>query len=276
MRLLNPSEKRIVQLLVEQSTNNIAYLPINVFDDLFNGQDVGFDSTNMDLVFPLNSDSKNSDSFLDIYNGILERALLINYLENEGLVYIVPLGSTQNNIRSIGNVNHFNRVSMHIDESVGNILLKCMNNTLYVSESLRNYVNNEFRSLEEQALDEAKEQTIEAKHQSKLSLLAVFFAILSIILGLFQNCNSIKSNSSIILDTTNIEKSLNVIIENSSQLISIFNDTLVTKIVCSCPEQSKSKPKPKVDPCIKYIRINTCTDTIIPKSLIPHSVLDSI
>lgn len=202
MRLFNQSEKRIINQLVVDGTNSLMYLPINVFNDIFISRDIGFDSTSgMELVFPYNENGVPTPAeLIPIYNEVLERALLIDYLEKEGLVYIVPASSSVNSLTHVGNVVRLNRVSMQINPSIGNILLKCMNRPLYVSETLKQYVESSFKSLEEQSLDESKKQT-------KYSYLALLLSILAIVVSLFQTCDggssdSITENDSISNSTT--------------------------------------------------------------------------
>ena len=73
---------------------------------------------------------------------------------------------------------------MSIDNSIGEILLRCMNSPIYISETLKDYVRSGFMSLEEQALSETKKQT-------KNSCWAVVLAFLTIIISLIQTCSSV-------------------------------------------------------------------------------------
>ena len=158
MRLFSQKEKRIIRQLVVESSNSTIYLPINAFNDIFVSRDIGFDSTTeMDLVFPYNATGIPShEELIAVYNDVLERALLIDYLEKDGLVYLVPASTSVNSLTTVGNVVRLNRISMQIDSSIGDILLKCMNRPLYVSETLKQYVESDFKSLEELSLDESK------------------------------------------------------------------------------------------------------------------------
>ena len=126
MRLFSEKEKQIILQLLDQSSRTNTYLPINVFDDIFNGLDVGFyGSGPMEFIFPYDANGiPSADRMISIYNEILERALLIDYLEKDGLIYIVPSSTSVNRLTEIGNVSRLDRVAMSIDNSIGEILLR--------------------------------------------------------------------------------------------------------------------------------------------------------
>lgn len=287
MRQLSKNEKKIVQQLVNQSKYTTMYLPINVFDDIFNGKDVGFDGGTqpMMLIFPYNQNGNpSSEELLVIYNEILERALLIDYLVKEGLVYMVPTGSSVGDTSEIGNISRLNRVAMQIDSSVGDILLKCLNQPLYVSETLKDYVDNDFKSLEELALCESKKQT-------KLSWLAVVLALLSLILGdVLKTCGcdnenhnswdstkiEVPVNSILNYMQNNLDGKLEGIMKNTAEIKILLDSMLVCK-PCNCTKPAKPKPRVKSkpqDPCYKYMRVNTCIDTVVPKVVIDKTEHD--
>lgn len=268
MRLFNLKEKTIIQQLINGTVNSLAYLPINVFNDIFHSRDVGFiGESTMELVFP-NIENGSINEFLTIYNDILERALLIDYLEKEGLIYIIPTSTSDYKHKTIGNVIKLNRIAMKIDQSIGEILLKCINRPVYVSETLKDYVNNGFKSLEDLALEETKKQT-------KYSFYAVILAFVAIIISMLQmykeSYNETKSeelsvpiNGILNYMQNNLNNKLDATINNTTEIKAKLCDSIVIKNPCNCKKQPIYKPKKK-DSCIKYIQINTCQDTIISK-----------
>lgn len=279
MRLFNQNEKRIINQLVVDGTNSSMYLPINVFNDIFISRDIGFDSTSgMDLVFPYNANgAPTPDDMIPIYNEVLERALLIDYLEKEGLIYIVPASSSVNSLTHVGNIARLNRVSMQINPLIGNILLKCMNRPLYVSETLKQYVNCGFKSLEEQSLDESKKQT-------EYSYWALLLSILAIIISLFQTCDggsrnnttesdSISNSTTLLLNymQNNIEPKLEGTMNNTADLKVRLADTIVVNCIS---DNKTTRPTRRVnaDGCVKYIKVNTCQDTIVNKDILSSGV----
>ena len=70
MRLFSVKEKQIIRQLLDQSSRTNAYLPINVFDDIFNGLDVGFyGSGPMEFIFPYDANGiPSADRMISIYN----------------------------------------------------------------------------------------------------------------------------------------------------------------------------------------------------------------
>lgn len=284
MRLFNQNEKKIIQQLVDGSTKSLMYLPINVFNDILQGKNVGFiGESPMELVFPYNKDEiPSTDELLTIYNEVLERALLIDYLEKEGLIYIIPTSSFAHECTTIGNVSKLKRITMQIDKTVGEILLKCINRPMYVSETLKDYVNSGFKSLEEQALEEAKKQTelsrIQTEQtfkQTKYGYWAVILAFIALTISLFQTCSgsynepkstevTVPINAILNYMQNNLDSKLNATINNTAEIKAKLCDSIAIKNPCNCKKSPIYKVKPK-DNCVKYIRINTCQDTIISK-----------
>lgn len=288
MRLFNQNEKKIIQQLVDGSAKSLMYLPINVFNDILQGKDIGFigGESSMELVFPYNEDGIPSiDELLSIYNEVLERALLINYLEKDGLIYIVPTSTSTYECTTIGNVCKHNRITMQIDQTIGEILLKCINRHLYVSETLKDYVNSGFKSLEELALEEAKKQTDfsriqteQAFKQTKYGYRAVVLAFIALIISLFQICRGsydetksteviVPINAILNYMQNNLDSKLDATINNTTEIKAKLCDSTTIKNPCNCKKTPVPKAKPK-DNCVKYIRINTCTDTIVSKQQI--------
>lgn len=248
MRLFNSKEKTIIQQLINGTANSLVYLPINVFNDIFQSRDVGFigDST-MELVFPrIENDSINKS--LTIYNDILERVLLIDYLEKEGLIYIIPTSTSVYETKTFGNVFTLNRTVMKIDQSIGEILLKCINRPVYVSETLKDYVNNGFKSLEDLALEETKKQT-------KYSFYAVILAFVAIIISMLQMCKegnsetkseelSVPINGIFNYMQNNLNNKLDATINNAAEIKAKLCNSILIKNY-NCKQQPIYKPKKK-------------------------------
>lgn len=279
MRLFNNNEKRIIKQLVDDTASSQVYLPINAFNDIFFSRDVGFDTNGkMELVFPYNASGVPShEELIPIYNEVLERVLLIDYLEKEGVVYIVPASTSVNSLTHVGNIVRLGRISMEIDPQIGNILLKCMNRPLYVSETLRQYVDCGFKSLEELALDESKKQT-------KYSFLALLLSILAIVISLFQTCNggvelegdsndSINRTTNILLNymQNNLEPKLEGTMNNTAEIKLKLADTIVVRCI-SKDKVRKYNKQVKPDECVKYLKVNVCQDTIVSKAVISNSL----
>ena len=227
MRFFSEKEKLIIKQLVIEASNTWMYLPVNLFNDIFSGKNVGFDGNNMELVFPYDGNSTPPEKeIFPIYNEILERSLLIDYLEKQGLIFFVPPSSTTNDLKTIGNVSRLGRISMEIDKTIGIILLRTLTHTVHVSETLKDYVHCDFRSLEEQALGEAKTQTKLSQKQTCYSLITVLLALIAIILSIFQSCKNNCIMSSKGNDSTSISLPTNAMLNNGqNELDSSVNTT---------------------------------------------------
>ena len=280
MRLFSQKEKQIIHQLLDESSRTQAYLPICVFDDIFHGLDVGFYGNGpMEFIFPRDANGMPSaEQMISIYNEILERALLIDYLEKDGLIYVVPISTSANTLTTIGNVSRANRVAMSIDESVGEILLRCMNSPIYISETLKDYVRSGFMSLEEQALCETKKQT-------KYSYWAVVLAVLAIIISLIQTCSGSISNNEDASDATNVTVPANAILNymqndlgvklegimnNTLEIQNILSDSITISNPCNCRHPNTPTVN-NPNPCLRYVKVNICKDTIVAKDVINNS-----
>lgn len=179
MRLFSEKEKQIINIILKGVASSRAYLPVNVYNDIFYGKNVEFVPSKMQLFFYVpNGHTMGHHHILDIYNEIIEISLLLDYLKKEGLLYQISMPSS-NHLSTIGggfNKNGLQGVAMAIDPNIGQIMLDSISNPIYVSQTLKDLANNNFLSLEGRALKEAKTQT-------RLSLLAVVLSILSIILS---------------------------------------------------------------------------------------------
>ncbi len=227
MRLFSQKEQLIINQLVIESSNTWMYLPVNLFNDIFSSKNVGFDGNNMELVFPYDANGTPPEKeIFPIYNEILERSLLIDYLEKQGLIFLVPPSSTVNDPKTIGNVIRLDRISMKIDESIGIILLRSLTHTIHVSETLKDYVRCGFKSLEEQALIETKTQTKLSQKQTKNSFITIILALIAIIISTFQTCNNNSYISSKANDSTSISLPTNAMLNNGqNELDSSVNTT---------------------------------------------------
>jgi hypothetical protein len=118
----------------------------------------------------------------------MEFAVLIQYLKESGLIYLFRVDEdvlTFPDIKNSQNRVFFEKCEdnglkkgppLKMDNYVAELLLECINSYMYVSETLVDLVENDFLTVEEQNLEEAREQTKfsidnleEAKLQSMLA-----------------------------------------------------------------------------------------------------------
>ena len=291
MRKFSTEEQRIILQLVNGASSSQPYLPINLFNDIFQSGDVGFDYKKSSLFFKLNNRQKPSVGFmLGVYNVILERVMLLDYLQSEGLVYIVHMATSTNTSYAIGLNGNSNPVVQHsIEPSIARSLLKFINDPIYVGETLKAYVDSDFRSIDELSLDEAKKQTAESKCQTYLSLFAVAISFVALILSFLQNCSGGSGSTTINdNDTTGmtipvgvmfnkLDAKLDATMNNTANIHAKLCDTInvrFTKDIKPNPDPAPTKRIPTVnttpqqDLCTRKVFIDTCNDTIVPKSLV--------
>lgn len=283
MRKFSDKEKLVIGRLVDGASQSFTYLPINAYDDIFYRERVEFVyQPKSELRFYSQQGSlRDSDEIFKVTSDIYEISYLIDYLEKEGLIrhFSVGTGQQSNNIAGFNKAG-LTAISVELDPAVGEMLYSNLNYPIYVTQTLISLVQENFRTFEDQSLDEARIQTHQAKRQSVLSLLAVVFAMLTFLFSLFQGCNSCSRctvlNDSISKEMTisvmgivnymknNIENKLDVTMNNTTNIRMMLNDTIAVHIT-GCPCIRKRVPTHSVDSCHKRILINTCQDTVVSK-----------
>lgn len=187
MRKFSEKEKSTIQLIIEGAANSEAYLPINAYNDIFYREHVEINIQEMQLVFYVPKNAllyDNHKKMLDVYYEILEISLLLDYLQKEGLLYQISMPAV-NHLNEVGGFckSGLCGITMGIDPHIGQILLSCMNNPIFVSQTLKDLVINNFISLEEQALLEAAKQTHISRRTMILSVIALVVSIISTLIN---------------------------------------------------------------------------------------------
>lgn len=264
MRKFSKIEKDTIQQIVEGTRMSTTYLPINAFNDIFqHGSCIGFDMQRSELLFYCRvDDAPDHRKMLEVLHIVTERALLVDYLVKDGMVYFCPMNSTDPVAYCGDKPYNMTTISIAVDQYIADILFKCMNRPVYVGQTLRNYVDDDFLSLEEQSLNEAKKQTF-------LSWLAVLIAIITMLIGSCQGCSNKNDANAPVSGILNymknsIENKLDAIQENTANIktniVSNVGDTVIVKC-CHC----RHPHNPSTSPCIKRVKINTCRDTVVSK-----------
>lgn len=275
MRQFSKKEKFTIKLLIDGVNNSDAYLPINAYNDIFYREHVEFNANNMELVFYVPQGTiPEHKKMLDVYYEILEISLLIDYLQKEGLLYQISMPS----VNQLTNVGGFDKsglqgIKMSLDPKIGQILLNCMNSPIFVSQTLKDLVANNFISLEEYAL-------LEAKKQTKNSFIAVALSIITIIISLIQTCTSDTENRNITYKSlinaidssqTTIEYKLNNIIDITKKISFQLRDTLNVNFINKKSIQGNKRKVINLNPCIKTVKLDTCRDTVVSKNKFIYS-----
>ena len=167
MRKFSDREKQAIKKMTDGVANSYSYVLVNCYDDIFYCRKVEFhyDEDQSILVFCKEKQQEiSSDNILEIENEIMEVSLLIEYLRRNGLIYLIDDSSRENPNRDIANFDKQNypyEIQKELDQKVARELYQSMNHRIFVGQTLKDYVANGFKSLDEMALDEARQQTKE-------------------------------------------------------------------------------------------------------------------
>lgn len=272
MRKFSEIEKETIKRLVDGADTSTEYKPIKAFDEIVKDRScVGFDKEHNQLLFYYKGDdAPEKQKMLEVIHTISERALLIDYLIKDGMIYYIPTNTTPEPSNHCGDEPHeMNSISIAVDNYIADILYSCMNYPIYVKQTLKTYVHDGFLSLEEQSLNEAKKQTAAALKQTWLSISAVVIAAITMLIGIVQGCSSSRATDIPVSNMlnymkNNIENKLDAIQENTANIktniVSNSGDTVIVKC-CHC----RYPHNPSTSPCIKRIKVNTCRDTVVSK-----------
>ena len=137
MRTFTAKENSFIGQMVDSVSVENTYLSINMFNDIFQTGKVAFDSQAACLSFLCeNGQVPEHGYILGVYNEILERVMLLQYLEKEGLVYLVPMPSSMGALHQIGGMQKYSkRVQFPVNPSISSYLNRLMNEPLYVGET---------------------------------------------------------------------------------------------------------------------------------------------
>lgn len=167
MRKFSDREKQAIKKMTDGVANSYSYVLVNCYNDIFYYRKVEFhfDEDQSILVFCKEKQQEiSSDNILEIENEIMEVSLLIEYLRKNGLIYLIDDSSREKPKRDIANFDKRNypyEIQKELDQKVARELYQSMNHRIFVGQTLKDYVANGFKSLDEMALDEARQQTKE-------------------------------------------------------------------------------------------------------------------
>lgn len=199
MKVFTEEEKRHLEYITRiNNGNENGFVIANLYDDYFYKYKVRYNFRSQELTFYRNINSLETDDILGVERFIVERTYLIQYLiDNE---YIMPVDDEQQDSNEPQYLGEFDtnglipivkKISPEIAKIIDTYSLK----RAYISNKLVQLVSNNFLSIEEQMLEEAKKQTdnsqkslVEAKKQTKnsqksvcLSIVTTFFAFLTLV-----------------------------------------------------------------------------------------------
>lgn len=239
MRKFSEREQRAIQRMIDGTANSYSYVLINIYNDIYYSRNVEFcyGKDKSDLVFyRADINQVSHDELLEIENEIMEISLLISYLQANGLIYLIE-NTSVNELDSVGGFikDGLTPISMEIDSNIARILHDSLNHRVFVGYTLRELAVNDFMSIEERTLveakaqtqethnmvgeakrqadaaneqaTEAKQQTMIAQKQTKLSYCALILSILSVIISVCASIGVAKYiTMDVKVDSTQVEE----------------------------------------------------------------------
>lgn len=168
MRRFSDKEKQIIRSIVTHyNINPNQYVLVNAYNDIFYAKKVKYDSANggQIIFYRKESDLDTADDLLDISNEILEISLLIKYLVSNDLIYEIDTNS-DNRLTGISGFTEDKddlEISMDIDPLVSSILLDSLNHRIFISETLKVLVEDDFKTTEDKLLEENNRLYVETR-----------------------------------------------------------------------------------------------------------------
>lgn len=175
MRNFSNFEKNYIKHLVERSRNLQANIPIVILKDLFYSEKIVFDAHNPNgaLSFFRKDEVLNPKEIFDVYERILELALLMRYLKDNGCIIDFTLSEKKgiypySDVQDVDVIKGYtkeglSRYYIKCDAIVRDFLLESLNCYVFVGQVLKDLVENNFASVEERTLNEAQKQSFYAR-----------------------------------------------------------------------------------------------------------------
>lgn len=170
MRKFSDREKQAIEKMTDGTTGSYRYVLVNSYNDIFFYRKVEFhyDEEQSVLVFYKEKPQDvTSDNILEIENEIMEVSLLIDYLRSNGLIYLIEDSKKEKPKRDIANFDKENypyKITKELDQKVATELYQSMNHRIFVGQTLKDYVKNGFKTIEDLTLEEVRHQTHETKN----------------------------------------------------------------------------------------------------------------
>ena len=201
--------------------------PINILDGLFVNRKVVFDAHKEDEPYLIFYRKENEEFSLpaemkELNNAFMELALLIRYLKDQGLIQQIEYKKKRLiyppvDEKDDDTLENYKREGLHsiaekMDKIAADFLLECVNKSVFVGQTLKDLVDNDFKSIEERSLDEAKKQT---KYARTAVYVAIFAMILSVVLS---KCSvTLDEKQNLFKQPINVKDS--VLIKNQSDFV---------------------------------------------------------
>ena len=165
------------------------------------------------------------ERILAIEKNIMEIYFLLSYLENNRYIYLMENPSLTN-VNETTNLNPTilgdKVVTYCVSRECGEFIEKTLKQKFFLTQDLVDLIENDFKTYEDQQLEEAQKQTQAAKKQTVLSIVAVILSIISIICACFVPIY-VARNESVTIDSFQYHRWDSIKVTTNSHIESIEN-----------------------------------------------------
>lgn len=196
MRKFSQTEQKIIRNLVNHANGNLSYVLANAYNDIFYKYKVEYHKGY--LTFYVQDDSNNIfDYILAVEKEIIDTSFLLGFLKENRYIHIINDDSKNQLDRiEIGDLKKgLKPISKEIDEKTSEIIVEALNHRVFISEDLVQLVNNDFKTIEEMALDEAREQTKYSRKSVRYAVVAIILSMVIPFLSSLLSSNVVKLDS---------------------------------------------------------------------------------
>ena len=179
MRKFSLKEQNVITSLVNHSKGTLSYVLINVYNDVFYRKNVEY--KNGQLVFYRDIDNLNNfDEILSIEKDILDTSFLIRFLKDNRYIYLIDDYSSGGDIKEVGGFikDGLTPINKDLDKRACEILEEALNHRVFVSEDLIQLVEDGFKTIEEQALEESRLQTSYSRKSFVVAMIALAISLI--------------------------------------------------------------------------------------------------
>ncbi len=197
MRTFSDQEKIYIKELYDKAKPGKCYLPANLFYWKFLENFATYYTGSHEFVFLRTVKDRDPKELILKTDNVLMALSLLDYLEKEGLIFYIKDKKEEGNntLPYLGLSENTNLVDedaiaigVSIPPNMEEVLLNSMKYRVIVNETLIDYVENGFKTMEELQLEEARRQSKkaieslkQAKKQTYWSVFAVIVAVITMI-----------------------------------------------------------------------------------------------
>lgn len=235
MRLFSEREKKLITDLVKKKRSDsfLTKFPIDFLYRRFLDEKLLFDVR--DINKPCFSLYRSEETFFTeeatkICNEFIEFAVLMRYLRDNGLIYLFcfdeqiltypDINKKQNcDVLSDWKKEGLTGFPYPVYKEVAELLLECINSSIYITQTLVDMVNSDFKSIEERNLEEAKKQTKKASWTLRTSVATLLVAIAAMIVSIVLSKCSVTLDEKQDLFKQPIKVEDSILIRNQSDSV---------------------------------------------------------